>query len=110
MWSFDKILNIIWTKINTMIPLRALPDKSFDAVVRIDTPGEADYFRHGGIMRVLAPKKSAKPASTEMLDYSIQHAKLRIVVFVSARSRRVPGGAGNNSEKEREQKQRQTNR
>jgi aconitate hydratase len=22
----------------------------FDAVVRIDTPGEADYFRHGGIM------------------------------------------------------------
>jgi aconitate hydratase len=26
-------------------------DKSFDAVVRIDTPGEADYFRHGGIMQ-----------------------------------------------------------
>ena len=25
--------------------------KSFDAVVRIDTPGEADYFRHGGIMQ-----------------------------------------------------------
>ena len=23
----------------------------FDAVVRIDTPGEADYFRHGGIMQ-----------------------------------------------------------
>ena len=23
---------------------------SFDAVVRIDTPGEADYFRHGGIL------------------------------------------------------------
>ena len=23
-------------------------DKSFDAVVRIDTPGEAEYFRHGG--------------------------------------------------------------
>ncbi|HOW93518.1 MAG TPA: aconitate hydratase, partial [Mycolicibacterium fallax] len=22
----------------------------FDAVVRIDTPGEADYYRHGGIM------------------------------------------------------------
>ena len=26
-------------------------DKSFDAVVRIDTPGEADYYRHGGIMQ-----------------------------------------------------------
>jgi aconitate hydratase len=26
-------------------------DTSFDAVVRIDTPGEANYFRHGGIMQ-----------------------------------------------------------
>jgi aconitate hydratase len=26
-------------------------EKSFDAVVRIDTPGEADYYRHGGIMQ-----------------------------------------------------------
>jgi aconitate hydratase len=26
-------------------------EKSFEAVVRIDTPGEADYFRHGGIMQ-----------------------------------------------------------
>ncbi len=26
-------------------------DKSFTAKVRIDTPGEADYFRHGGIMQ-----------------------------------------------------------
>ena len=26
-------------------------DKSFTAVVRIDTPGEADYYRHGGIMQ-----------------------------------------------------------
>ena len=25
-------------------------DKSFRALVRIDTPGEADYYRHGGIM------------------------------------------------------------
>ena len=23
----------------------------FDAMVRIDTPGEADYYRHGGIMQ-----------------------------------------------------------
>jgi aconitate hydratase len=26
-------------------------DTSFDAVVRIDTPGEADYYRNGGIMQ-----------------------------------------------------------
>ena len=26
-------------------------DKSFSAKVRIDTPGEADYYRHGGIMQ-----------------------------------------------------------
>ena len=26
-------------------------DKQFDAVVRIDTPGEADYYRHGGILQ-----------------------------------------------------------
>jgi aconitate hydratase len=24
---------------------------NFDAVVRIDTPGEADYYRHGGILQ-----------------------------------------------------------
>ena len=24
---------------------------SFDATVRIDTPGEADYFRNGGILQ-----------------------------------------------------------
>ncbi len=26
-------------------------DKSFDALLRIDTPGEAEYYRHGGIMQ-----------------------------------------------------------
>jgi aconitate hydratase len=26
-------------------------DKKFIAIVRIDTPGEADYYRHGGIMQ-----------------------------------------------------------
>jgi aconitate hydratase len=26
-------------------------DKKFTAKVRIDTPGEADYYRHGGIMQ-----------------------------------------------------------
>jgi len=26
-------------------------DTQFDAQVRIDTPGEADYYRHGGIMQ-----------------------------------------------------------
>ena len=28
----------------------------FDAVVRIDTPGEADYYRHGGILRYVLRK------------------------------------------------------
>ena len=28
----------------------------FDAVVRIDTPGEADYFRHGGILQYVLRK------------------------------------------------------
>ena len=26
-------------------------DTQFEARVRIDTPGEADYYRHGGIMQ-----------------------------------------------------------
>ena len=26
-------------------------DVEFDAVVRIDTPGEANYYRNGGIMQ-----------------------------------------------------------
>ncbi|HET7735157.1 MAG TPA: aconitate hydratase, partial [Nocardioidaceae bacterium] len=26
-------------------------DKGFSARLRIDTPGEADYYRHGGIMQ-----------------------------------------------------------
>jgi aconitate hydratase len=25
--------------------------REFRAIVRIDTPGEAEYFRHGGIMQ-----------------------------------------------------------
>ncbi|ASW55896.1 aconitate hydratase [Plantactinospora sp. KBS50] len=30
--------------------------KEFDAVVRIDTPGEADYYRHGGILQYVLRK------------------------------------------------------
>jgi aconitate hydratase len=33
---------------------------TFDAVVRIDTPGEADYFRHGGIMQYVLRSLLAK--------------------------------------------------
>jgi len=29
----------------------AEPPIEFDAVVRIDTPGEADYYRNGGILQ-----------------------------------------------------------
>jgi aconitate hydratase len=31
-------------------------DIEFDAVVRIDTPGEADYYRHGGILQYVLRK------------------------------------------------------
>ncbi len=33
---------------------------AFDAVVRIDTPGEADYYRHGGIMQYVLRSLLAK--------------------------------------------------
>ncbi|HEY6739683.1 MAG TPA: aconitase family protein, partial [Actinopolymorphaceae bacterium] len=36
-------------EVPTVVTVRA-DDKEFRARVRIDTPGEADYFRHGGIM------------------------------------------------------------
>ncbi|WP_139739022.1 aconitate hydratase AcnA [Actinomyces wuliandei] len=32
----------------------------FDAVVRIDTPGEADYFRHGGILQYVLRQLAAR--------------------------------------------------
>jgi len=32
---------------------------NFDAVVRIDTPGEADYYRHGGILQYVLRKMLA---------------------------------------------------
>jgi aconitate hydratase len=32
---------------------------SFDAIVRIDTPGEADYYRHGGILQYVLRQLSA---------------------------------------------------
>ncbi|WP_415854978.1 aconitate hydratase [Sinomonas sp. G460-2] len=34
--------------------------KSFDAVVRIDTPGEADYYRNGGILQYVLRQISSK--------------------------------------------------
>ena len=30
---------------------------AFDAVVRIDTPGEADYYRHGGILQYVLRRR-----------------------------------------------------
>ncbi|GAB2454742.1 aconitate hydratase AcnA [Streptosporangium sandarakinum] len=35
-------------------------DREFEAVVRIDTPGEADYYRHGGIMQYVLRSLLAK--------------------------------------------------
>ncbi len=34
--------------------------KTFEAVVRIDTPGEADYYRHGGILQYVLRKMLAQ--------------------------------------------------
>jgi aconitate hydratase len=34
----------------------AADGQTFDAVVRIDTPGEADYYRHGGILQYVLRK------------------------------------------------------
>jgi aconitate hydratase len=33
----------------------------FDAVLRIDTPGEADYYRHGGILQYVLRQLAANP-------------------------------------------------
>ncbi|MCV7379373.1 aconitate hydratase 1 [Mycobacterium alsense] len=44
---------------NEKIPARVhveAGDAEFDAVVRVDTPGEADYYRHGGIMQYVLRK------------------------------------------------------
>ncbi|MEV0647058.1 aconitate hydratase AcnA [Phytomonospora sp. NPDC050363] len=35
-------------------------DTTFDAIVRIDTPGEADYYRHGGILQYVLRSLIAK--------------------------------------------------
>ena len=41
-------------------------DVEFDAVVRIDTPGELGYYRHGGIMPyVLRSIRNREEASTD---------------------------------------------
>jgi aconitate hydratase len=37
----------------------------FDAVVRIDTPGEADYYRHGGIMQYVVRQLLGDNAATQ---------------------------------------------
>ena len=42
------------TELNESVPRTVkvkAGDNEFDAVVRIDTPGEAEYYRHGGIMQ-----------------------------------------------------------
>ena len=40
-------------------PLDGSAAIEFDAVVRIDTPGEADYFRHGGILQYVLRQLAA---------------------------------------------------
>jgi len=41
------------------VTVRADTGIEFDAVVRIDTPGEADYYRHGGILQYVLRKMLA---------------------------------------------------
>ena len=41
------------------VPVSTDTGVSFDAVVRIDTPGEADYYRHGGILQYVLRKMLA---------------------------------------------------
>ena len=43
-------------------------DAEFDAVVRIDTPGEADYYRHGGIMPYVLRQLLGSGPSSSGLD------------------------------------------
>ncbi|MBJ2122326.1 aconitate hydratase AcnA, partial [Arthrobacter sp. MSA 4-2] len=44
----------------TAVPEEDGEPVSFDAVVRIDTPGEADYYRHGGILHYVLRQLSAQ--------------------------------------------------
>ncbi|MEO7070459.1 MAG: aconitate hydratase [Nostocoides sp.] len=37
--------------VTVTVQKEGVPDATFDAVVRIDTPGEADYYRNGGILQ-----------------------------------------------------------
>jgi aconitate hydratase len=34
--------------------------KTFSALVRIDTPGEAEYYRHGGILQFVLRRLAAE--------------------------------------------------
>ena len=34
--------------------------KTFSALVRIDTPGEAEYYRHGGILQYVLRRLAAE--------------------------------------------------
>ncbi|MHA7264369.1 aconitate hydratase AcnA, partial [Arthrobacter sp. TMN-37] len=43
----------------TAVPEEEGEPVGFDAVVRIDTPGEADYYRHGGILQYVLRQLSA---------------------------------------------------
>ena len=53
-FNFSGVTNLNNGVIPPTVTVRAVGDNGservFDAVVRIDTPGEADYFRHGGIL------------------------------------------------------------
>jgi aconitate hydratase len=49
-FAISGIVELNGGKTPTQVQVNA-DGKSFTAKVRIDTPGEAEYFRHGGIMQ-----------------------------------------------------------
>jgi aconitate hydratase len=49
-FSFEGVTDLNDGSIPRTVKVKA-GDTEFDAVVRIDTPGEAEYYRHGGIMQ-----------------------------------------------------------
>ena len=68
-------------------------DKEFTARVRIDTPKEAEYFRHGGILPV-RPAPAARRARSGAPRHAAQPADRVRPVRARARGRRRLAGGG----------------
>ncbi|MEV6601142.1 aconitate hydratase AcnA [Actinoplanes sp. NPDC051346] len=58
-FSFSGVTELNEGRIPSTVKVRTDTGVEFDAVVRIDTPGEADYYRHGGILQYVLRKMLA---------------------------------------------------